>query len=654
MLKLPGFRFYLPPDAASRLHGLERRVPGTLVTAKLRNRSYPMRVKKLEPGYEDRVEFYQVNAPANCAYLVEGALGGLIAETEAANGADALLPWPEAGPATAELIAAGKAAVAALVARGRIGNWRRDESLGPPTPYQFSGAGFAETRGSMLVVAPTGSGKTRLALMATECRLAATGAAGAGACLIVCPAKARKVWRDQIPKYTGTLPFRLLPKSERRARDGDLDGYIRAARSSGRRPYIIVGMESLPDLLGDVLAMSPVALLVDEVHEVVDHRRVKATAEADGSIGFEPMRTAASNREGSGFDRRTRSSALTEVSRLDSLAFACGLTATLLFAGKIRNVYVPLDLVWPGGFGWSYWDFAARYCDAHEGEFGGMVDTGRSNVEELRARCTFLMQQVEREEVVEYMPPVRQEVVWLDGADLNRADAYAREIARIDKTAATAVDDRDAARVAAIEVRLAHAASMKKSWAWSEMEPALRGGGKVVVFTARRLEVERLTAYLRGRISAAKIPARLEWAHGGVSEARRDELLEWFKAAEGPCVLVATGQSLGTSTDDLKTADLALIVMLPWEPGALEQWAGRFGRLGGRPTIVKIGVAAGTYDERVLSLLRGGFETAQGFLGSSSELAGKLLDHGDRDKMLDSFLAALQPTTEGTWTDETE
>jgi len=57
---------------------------------------------------------------------------------------------------------------------------------------------------------------------------------------------------------------------------------------------------------------------------------------------------------------------------------------------------------------------------------------------------------------------------------------------------------------------------------------------------------------------------------------------------------------------NLQDIDLAVFVQLPWTPRQLEQWEGRFQRLGGvRPVIIQYVVAEGTVDEDVADNLMG-------------------------------------------------
>ena len=132
-------------------------------------------------------------------------------------------------------------------------------------------------------------------------------------------------------------------------------------------------------------------------------------------------------------------------------------------------------------------------------------------------------------------------------------------------------------------------------------------------------------------------------AHGGVSETERDKIADDFREHSGPCVLVATGQSVGTGVDGMQTASLAIFAMLPWKPGDFTQWKGRFDRLGGTATLLKVVVAKGTYDEKVVEILVDKFGPIEQFL-KADELEGlgdKLMGIEDRDAIISGFLDKL-------------
>ena len=130
------------------------------------------------------------------------------------------------------------------------------------------------------------------------------------------------------------------------------------------------------------------------------------------------------------------------------------------------------------------------------------------------------------------------------------------------------------------------------------MKEAVGFGQKVVVFTGRRSDCDRLGKEIQSAVNVAV------WcAHGGTSTSERDKIRLEYMESTDPCVLVGTGDAWGESVN-LQDTDLALFVMLPWTPRSIRQWEGRFSRTGQkRPVLVSYIISRGTVDEHVADIL---------------------------------------------------
>jgi len=156
---------------------------------------------------------------------------------------------------------------------------------------------------------------------------------------------------------------------------------------------------------------------------------------------------------------------------------------------------------------------------------------------------------------------------------------------------------------AVLEVKLAEAASRKRNAVLGIVEDHIYSGGKVVLFTGRRKDVEVLGEAIR-KTEAAKIKHPTVWAaHGEKTATERQGIIDDYMAHPGPCVLVGTGDSFGESLN-MQDTDAALFVMLPYTPGQLRQWEGRFVRHGmKRPVTIYYVIAEGSVDEHVADIL---------------------------------------------------
>lgn len=477
------------------------------------------------------------------------------------------------------------------------------------------------------------SGKTLSSMLASLTR--------GGSVCVVAPAKARRVWWDQVQEYTNIVPYRVIPQGQMRKGDQTLDEYLLECNLAGRRPFVVFGMQLVADYLQQIMDLSASVLIIDETHNLGQAKRWKPINEGDGSVSFQKRRTSTDTRE-------TRAVAAMEVSRMPSLKLRIGLTATPLDDGRPRRLWSQLDLLAPGSFSMGFRSFALRYCGATPGEFGGLNDKGSSNLDELKARASYMLQEVTHTESHGQLPPTRVQVVWLDKSDQNRPGAFKRIIAAAEKQAVSTGTDFDKER--AIEANLMAAASVKRRYILEEVVEGLRGGGKVVLFTARRKDCEdwadlvrkALVKDVKKNLYGGRMPD-LWWGHGGTDEREREDMVSDFRKSDGPCILIGTGQAFGESVDGLQTASLAFFAMLPWRPGDFEQWKGRFDRIGGSPTLLKVVLAKHTYDEKIAGILADKMIPIRDFLEAEQYqgMGEKLLGTDDKQAMSASILASL-------------
>lgn len=634
----PHYKFYVDtPANVQPLVELETTVPGAMSYGLVNGRRRVRLAKLLEMGGTQGVDQCEIYAPLHGAWLVTLYLSsvGLRFECLPVN-TDGIRPWDNSAMNRANMEGEGRRLVEMAVRRGEV----HERVLDIATPYQFRGVSWATTRPWVFKVWSAGSGKTLGTLMAI--------AATSGPVVIVTPAKARHVWWSQTQEYTSIKPFRVRPSSEVRKNDPTLDDYLRDCRLNGTRPFLIIGAEALSDYLDIAKRIEPRVLVFDELHMHGSKKRWTAIQEADGSVTFEKRKTSASTSANSKVDRHNRAVAAMDLSRLPSIELTIGLSATPLDDGRPRRLWSQLDLLCPGGFSHSFSRFALRYCNARPGQYGGLDDTGSSHIQELKARCSFLVHEVPYSESHEALPDTRVQVVYLSNTELNRAERWDDKSTfnQAIKGLAKEAKQNPLARERMIEARLSEACSRKRKYVTSEALEGLKGGGKVVIFVARRREAEIWAQAIRREVSRgdeAQKGVPVWMIHGGVTETEKDEIIDEYRDSDGPCCLVATGQSVGTGVDGMQTTDLAIFAMLPWKPGDWQQWKGRFDRLGGRATLLKVPIAEGTYDSRVVDILVEKFGPIGDFL-AADELKGldqKLLGLEDKDPLVDSIISKL-------------
>ena len=139
-----------------------------------------------------------------------------------------------------------------------------------------------------------------------------------------------------------------------------------------------------------------------------------------------------------------------------------------------------------------------------------------------------------------------------------------------------------------------------------------------------------------------KAGAQVWYAHGGMSTKRRQEMVDEYMAHPGPCAIVGTGAAFGTGLD-IHDTDAAFFVMLPYTPGDLLQWEGRFSRRGGkRAVIIYYVICEGTVDEHIASILIDKLPSVEKVAeGTELASAGAVLAGLDEDMTDDEWIDSI-------------
>jgi SWI/SNF-related matrix-associated actin-dependent regulator 1 of chromatin subfamily A len=412
--------------------------------------------------------------------------------------------------------------------------------------------------------APPGAGKTLVGLV-----YAAT-VASPGAKLIITKAAARGTWMEQCERYTLLEPTLLLGQTAQSIKPDPSKLYITA-------------WETLKYWREALVALRPGVVVWDEIHWLRQPKHTRATVRPDGSIRFDGL--------GNSLDAARQISAASD--------WKLGLTATPI-PGRVRDLWTQLDLVEPWQWG-SFHQFGLRYCGGQHNGYGYEYRS-LTNPLELKERLSHIKVRVKREEVNKHLPKKRREIVRLSVEQQNTPAPMKRLISKATKALKSSTNKAEA-RDSYFEILLMEAASRKHKYIEDRVLTALRSDQKVVVFTGRRVDCERLADRLQPFLTMRVPSAQVWWAHGGTDPSERDRIRNEYMSSLGPSLLIGTGDAWGESID-LQDTDLALITMLPWTPDKVIQWEGRFSRLGQkRPVLVSYVIARTTADEHVADLL---------------------------------------------------
>lgn len=464
------------------------------------------------------------------------------------------------------------------------------------TQYQKEAICFSFEREGAHFWHATGAGKTLTAILYALLK--------PGTVVVVTRAAARRQYGREITRFTNCDPYVIRPVSELKKGAKRLEDYLKEKRD---RHVIVIAWENLSQYADLLAALRPSCVVWDEAHLGKSSKRYESIplAELSGDPQLDMpliVQQEADARRRGGFIA-DKDGVRVMIVPLDNMAMSaatisksayrrCATTATPV-KDRVRDLWAQLDLVEPNAWG-SSTVWLNRYADRKPGTYGGFDTTGQSNLEELSARLKSVVHQIPYTTTHRQLPPKRRQSVYVSPEDQAKpSGGFAAEMKAASQRGATAV----------LEVKLAEAASRKRNAVMGIIEDHVFAGGKVVIFTGRRKDCEALGEQVKKCEAVKKTSCPVWVAHGATSATLRQEIVDDYMSANSAAVLVATGDSFGESLN-MQDTDAALFVMLPYTPGQVRQWEGRFCRLGQkRPVTIYYVVAEGTVDEHVADIL---------------------------------------------------
>jgi superfamily II DNA or RNA helicase len=484
-----------------------------------------------------------------------------------------------------------------------------------------------------------GSGKTLGALVWAL-------AAGNRLTVVVTKAAIRGTWAREIETYCQGVEWKVLTGEKPEIPSIDLSAPV----------ILVTGYDTLPAWISILEKLKPTSLVLDEIHHVKSHKRWNAEVKLGGVEGAEVEPVEVVGAEPAVIDlsvpiaepavsfslKENIAAAVYRLSRASRRRLAT--TATPI-SDRVRDLWAQLDLIHPWEWG-AYWAWAKRYAAAAENPFGGMEDKGKSNLGELKRRLSYVSHKVPYSLANRSLPPKRRLVTYLKVSEQVRPEPIAAEIKAALKNGPTAI----------LEMRLMEAASRKRKIVLAHARDALEARLKVIIFTGRRKDCDRLAEdaaawiHLGGRGIAPSALAGLRiWKGTGADSAEaRDQMREEYMAAAGPALLIGTGDAWGEGLN-LQDTDLLIQAMLPYTPRQIIQREGRVARLGQkRPVLIRYLICEGTVDEHVASILLKKLPAVEQVTEGDETLGlGRELIGESEENLIQGFVAKLMGTEAG-------
>jgi len=355
------------------------------------------------------------------------------------------------------------------------------------------------------------------------------------------------------------------------------------------------------------------SVIFDEIHRAKNWRRKEKYVQDDGTTAWRDL------------DNITASAAKLRAKR------RLGLTATPI-PNSLSDLWSQLDLIEPGCWG-TNWEFVHRYCAAKPGKHGGLDTSGRSNVEELRARLREVCHVVKYDEMSRSLPKKRRQLCYISPAEQSAPAAFSRDMQRAARLGPEAL----------FETRLMEAASRKRKWVKEIVEEHTNAGRKVCVITGRRRECEDLADMLS---KLKDLP--VWWGHGEDPIEARLAAVRSYREHQGAACFVGTIDAFGEAIDGLQCTDVAVCAMIPYTTGKIVQLEGRWDRIGRTgPLLILYPIAEGTVDEHVADLLKDKLENVYAVTKNNNvnDIANALSGSEDEESIMRTLLSKMMGNT---------
>jgi len=254
--------------------------------------------------------------------------------------------------------------------------------------------------------------------------------------------------------------------------------------------------------------------------------------------------------------------------------FRWALTGTAM-RNRPADIWAIFDIVQPGSMG-TFFQFAKRYCDSRQGDFGWDY-SGSSHEDELADRLTMISHRVTRADAGQYLPPSERRTILCSMSKETAAAYRAQEQANAGaiKRALSAADPA-AASVHVLKQLAATTSAAKIPTAVERIKfHCEERQVKALVFATFHESLKSLWEVLEPDTGAdGPLSVPVYCAGGWMLPDKRRKLIDQWKACKGPAVLLANTLSSGIGID-LSDADVAIYLELCWVPADFVQSEGR-------------------------------------------------------------------------------
>ena len=479
-------------------------------------------------------------------------------------------------------------------------------------PYQVEATMRLLSNPGYLLTFEMRVGKTRPASAAVATMLASGRAQRA---FIFYPGGVRHVWQAQLQEQTGLVmqPFASLTPFDQ----PELKALI-------AQPYSVFGchFEIAAQRREDLISLAdagPFVILADEIQQIKNRKA-------------------------------PRTKILLELAKHKNAIARWGLTGTPM-RNRNRDIWATFDFIQPGSMG-GYWNFAKRFCGAHQGDFG-WEDHENTNSDELATRLTAVSYRLLRRDVAQWLPKSDRAVFLCEMSSADAKRYYALE-AQLASKAGAALNDADSpGAIDAMKVLAKATVASKMAMAVERIKYHCEERGvKLLVFANFHESLRDLWERVEPTDPSVKpaVDVPVFCAGGWMTPDKRKKVIEQWKQTPGAAVLLANALSSGVGID-LADAEVAVFIELAWVPSDFMQAESRVQdvHLGKRttPPVFEYLVVKRTIDEDMATRLLEKVKNIEAVVGVDGETKG-MADTLHGSGLVGSDRLGLRDTNEDT------
>ena len=438
-----------------------------------------------------------------------------------------------------------------------------------PFPYQQAGYNFLKSAEFRAILADDmGLGKTIQAI------LVMMKVRDEGPILVSCPATVKLNWKREIEKWIPGIRVQVLNgrTPETAINPGEFDVFVInhdiLAYGDGAAKDGVSGWFEQFEAVNLSLAV------FDEGHKIGNHKTIRGKAAR----------------------RIAKATKRTMI-----------LTGTPV-QNRPRELFPLLNMVDPGSWP-NFFQFAKRYCNAHQTRFGWDF-SGSSNLPELHERIKPWVLRRTKDQVLKELPGKRRVDIVLELSKKDRREYDNRVEYWANRIRTRSMENGDHLVMIGELRQLAAKAKLQGSINW--IGDFVETGEKLIVFAVHKATIKAIQESLE------KLDVRYVTITGETSQTKRQEAVDAFQNDPGVQVFIGNIQAAGEGIT-LTAASNEVFVEFGWKPGEHAQAEDRANRIG-QDSLVTCWymVAEKTIDERLFGIIDGKRRVVETIMEGSS------------------------------------